>query len=205
MARRTPPIYAKGRYTLTMPWQADPAKIYTCQAIRSFSDLVELEIDPFTEFYEPMGVDASAYEADRQQRATIVTLTAENSDEVIYVPDTYIESFPNMDNIEYSHIVLSVSLSAVPDYLDLSFLKDQIANVVLDVIGLNATVKENRVPHVGSISTLDHDTLETARLANVKLQETDHARAKRLQAKLDDLQVKYDNLVQIMRDNGTIQ
>lgn len=204
MPRRTPPIYARGRYTLIMPWAADPAKIYTCQAIRSFSDLAELEIDPFTEFYQPMGLADTVYQDDKALNATIITLTSDNDDEVIYVPDTYIQSFPNMENIRYAHIVLSASIGPVPDYLDLAFLKTQIQNNILDVIGMNTTVNENRVPHSGAVAPLDHDVLETARLANITLQETDHAKAKRYKDMYDSLLLKYNTLQQLAIDGGLI-
>ena len=41
--KKTPPLGARGRYVLSVPWQANPNKLYTCIAVRSFADIYKLD------------------------------------------------------------------------------------------------------------------------------------------------------------------
>lgn len=201
--KRTPPLLTRGRYQLKMPWQADPAKIYVCHAIRSFKDLYEREIDPFAEYYEPRGLDQNAFDEDVAAKANIITLIAED-ESIIYVPDTYIVSYPDMGNYKYSHMVLSVSMGPLPDYLDLSYLKGQVSNLVSDVIGASPEVNEHRAASTGAVSPDQHETLEAARLASIELRETDYARLQDALITIDDQSQKIQTLEQILIDNGLL-
>lgn len=202
--KRTPPLLTKGRYQLKMPWQADNTKLYVCHAIRSFKDLYERQIDVFSEYYEPKGLTETEFDVDVEARANIVTLIADD-DSIIYVPDTYIVSYPDMGNYQYSHMVLSTSMGPLPDYLDLEYLKGQISNLVSDVIGASAEVQEHRAPHTGVITPAHHESLEVARLAAIEARETDYARLQAAQVQLDEKNQIIETLEQILIDNGLLE
>lgn len=199
----TPPLLARGRYQLKMPWNAEPTQIYVCMAIRSFADIYELGKDVFETYYVPMGLGKAEFESDRKAEANIITLMSEDSP-VIYVPDTYILSYPDMNNVTYSHVVMSMSLGALPDYLSFEHLGSQIANLASDVIGVVPTVRVHKAPHAGVITPEEHEVLEVNRLASVQLRETDHARVLQLQVERDVLQQKLTALEQLVIDNGLL-
>jgi hypothetical protein len=211
MAQKTPPLKARGRYTLKAPWDAaiDPLKLYTTIAIRSFKDIYELNVDVYTEYYLPMGlVDGVLYgiaifsfSAEANLEPNIITLYSDTG-ETIYVPDTYILSYPTMGDIKYNRCVLSIDLGPLPDYLDFSSLKASVQNLVAQTTGIAATALEHRSAHITNPTPPEHEVLETARLAGITVLETDLA--KRLKANADKilLQDKIDTLIEILADNS---
>lgn len=211
MAKRTPPLYAKGLYTVTAPWQLTPSTIYVCRAIRSFDDLYELGKDVYKTFYQPMVGTApftteqdaiDAFESDRDEQAAIITLMTEDNTETVYIPDTYIANYPGMNNYNYNRIVLSVDLGMVPDYLDMSVMKSDISDMVLNTLGVTNTAREHRSPTKGSVTPTQHASMEATRQGNITITETADQRAIRLQAEKDALQQEVDALLQILADTG---
>lgn len=204
MARRTPPLLARGRYQLRNPFSAGTTTIYTCKAIRTFDDIYKLNIDVFETYYVPYGITEAEFEADRREGACIITLMSvpigiqADAPELIYVPDTFIESYPNMNDVTYNHVVLSLSMGALPDYLDLGLLKEKLGNVASEVIGVTPVVKEHIALSSGAISPAEHQTRETARLAAIQTRNTDYSNLRNLQASYDDLMVRYRALEQAL-------
>lgn len=211
MAKKTPPLLAKGRYTLVAPWVANPNMLYTCMAIRAFEDIYKLGYDVQTIYYHSRGlVDGSiitspafVFATERTKQPNIITLVGDDGS-VIYVPDTFIASYPNLSEVKYSHMVLSVSLGALPDYLDLNAVKAAVSGLVAQTTGVTPTVLEHRVPSTENPTAAQHETLEVTRLAAITLLETDHAKVLRLQAEKTLLQAKINTLVQILQTNNLL-
>lgn len=203
MARLTPPLGTKGRYVVNAPFVTDPTTLYTCAAVRSFRDIRERGFDPFTEFYEPAGLTQEQYTADVEAGAAIITLTSDTQP-VIYIPDTYILSYPNLEYVPYNHVILSLSLGMVPDYLDFSFLKDQVAAVCSDVIGVESNVNLHIAPTTDVVTSDQHDILETARLQAIALRDTDRALYLAEAQKNAALLEQIATLEQIIKNNGLI-
>ncbi len=175
----TPSIRQRGRYTLKLPWVADPGKIYECEAIRSFDDLAKLNVDVYETFYLPAGLQNGqvyagvpfSFESEKSADANIVTLRSQDGD-YIYVPDTYILSLPDMSGVHYDQIVLSMNLGAVPAYLDLSALKTDVGNLAEAMIGKDVTVLEHRAPSTNQPTAANHDVMEAARTAAISITKT---------------------------------
>lgn len=211
MPKRTPPLNTRGRYVLRTPWSTNPAMLYTCLAIRSFSDIYKLGYDVYRTYYVPMGLTNGAvlggatfqFDAERSAGANIITLRAEDGS-FIYVPDTYISSYPDLGEHVYSHMVLSVSLGSLPDYLDLAAVKDAVSGVVSQSFGIIPTVKEHRVPATINPTAAQHESMEAARTAAITLLETDHARALRYQGLNIVLQDKINALTAILSANNLL-
>lgn len=201
--RKTPSLYASGKWVLTAPYVADPSKTYTCMAIRSFSDITVLHEDVFINYYEPLGIAEAQYLQDDAAKVCIVTIMSE-SGEVIYVPDSYIESYPDISNTLYSHIVLSISLGALPDKLGLDFLKAQLENACGDVLGVTPDVLVHKSPSTGFVSAQDHANNEAARIAGITLVKSDYTRMLELQAQVATQQQTISVLVQRLQDLGEI-
>lgn len=174
MARNTPPLHAKGVYSLLAPWTTVGNALYECIAIRSFADFVDRGESVFERFYAPKSLDLVTYEADYNQGAHIITLQSETS-AIIFVPDTYIEKFPDLTGVAYKRIVCSILLGPLPDSVDLTFLKASLAALTSDVTGVEGTVTDHVAPYAGVVSADQHATLEAGRQAAIANRTTDRA------------------------------
>lgn len=207
--KKTPPIFAKGRWVLKLPFIANPTKLYTCIAIRSFADVYKLGTDVYRVHYLTMGVADGVtvsgnpfnFVAERLNNPNIITLQADDG-ETIYVPDTFILRFPDMGDVKYSHLVLSVSVGAVPDYLDMGELKDAVAQAVASRMGFVPTVREHRAPSTDNPTPAQHEAIEAARLASLDLLETDAAKVAKLLGISAKKQQTIDGLLKVLRSNG---
>lgn len=183
VSRITPSVGSKGRYTLSLPWTANAAKLYECEAIRSFDDIYELGVDVYQEYYVPMGLldntvvsgNLFLFKEQRDANVCIITLRSTDDGEYIYVPDSYIANSPNGNVKPYSHIVLSVNCGPLPDYLDLSALKSDLSDMAKGYLGITtpgSLVLENRAASTNQPTALEADALETARTAAVTIKKS---------------------------------
>lgn len=212
MARFTPTLGSKGKYTLRAPWSANPNVLYTCKALRAFDDIYKTGKDVYKTYYVPMGVtnDSTTYtttpfsfEEERRNNTVIVTLNGDDGS-VIFIPDSFINTQPDVTEVKYSHIVLSASIGAIPDTVDLSALKTSIANMIQASLGMLPTVQESRLPSTNNPTGAQHALIEGARLGAITLTETDLVRANRLQSANGLLQSKIATLTQILRDKNLL-
>lgn len=172
-----PPVGASGVYVLDTPFNTKLLNntSYRCDAIRRFNDLYEMSIDPYEEFYRPAGVSKERFDADVASQTAIVSLVSQNN-HWVYVPSSFIRSFPNVNGIPYTSLVLGVTLGAIPNYMDLSGLYTAVSNLVRDTIGVSPQIQSVAVSNVTNLSQQDHDRLEAARLQNVNNSTTDRAK-----------------------------
>lgn len=203
MSRLTPPIQATGRYVLKPPFVARDDIVYTCIAIRKFKDIIELGIDVFKEYYEPMGLTQLEYRADDRAGATIVTLSNPDG-EFIYVPDTYILSYPNMGDVNYSRVILSIDLGPLADHIPLDFLQSEVSGLVSDTIGLENEVKIHKAPSRDAISPEQHEIIEVARVSAITNRRTARANYLEEKAKNQRLTEQVQLLTQILIDRGLL-
>lgn len=203
MALRTPVLNSKGLFKLRLPYIADPTVIYTVIGIRKFNDFTETGKEVFENVYQPVGLSETDFNNDLLLGASVVTLTSAKLP-TIFVPDTYIEEYPGLDFVAYNHVVLSLSLGAIPDKLDLTFLIDQIQGIVSDSIGVIANVKQHIAPSTGLITSDEHDALEIARTNAITNRVTDWAKVLQMQSDITDYQAKIATLEQILKDNNLI-
>lgn len=211
MAKKTPPMYVRGRFILKAPWVAISTMVYKVIAVRALKDLYEDGLDPYKDIYLANGlIDGQPYDDytfnyqnELNELANVITLYGDDGS-LIYVPDTYILSYPNMGDIPYNHIILSISCGALADYIDLGPLKTQITDIAMATTGISVEVLENRAPSVNTPTPEEHEVIETGRLAAITNMETDFARANRLQTQVDELLVINQSLVQTLIDEGII-
>lgn len=201
--RKTPSLYASGKYVLRTPFVANPNATYTCMAIRSFNDILELKEDVFATYYEPYGLNDTTYKDDVAAKVSIITLMSETAT-IIYVPDSFIESYPDISNVVYSRIVLSIDLGALPDRLGLDTLKTQLGNITGDTIGVTPDILIHKSPTTDFISAQDNASLEASRVAGINLLQTDYVRNRELQAKVVSQQHIIATLTQLCIDNGLL-
>lgn len=199
MALKTPPLHAKGVYQLELPWVTDENTIYECIAIRDLADFVDRGQDAFKLIYEPKAIALGKYNDDKALGVNIITLAAPNKP-TIQIPDTYILAYPAMDNVAYNEVILSASLGALPDSLDLTFLLAQVAGTISDTIGVVPTVKIHLAPSTGVVSSDEHEILEVAREAAIVNRVTDRAKVLAQQITIDAQAAQIATLEQYLRD-----
>lgn len=175
MARYTPPLKAKGIYTLSSPFPDVTTKVYQCIAIRSFQDYLDLGQDLLAAVYTPNGLNQSDYDNDLAEGACIVTLTSD-TDPMILVPDTYIQKYPDLEYVPYHTLVLSAALGPLPDSLSLELLKTQVAGIISDVIGVTPVVNIHATGATGVVTVAQHAINEQTRNSAVSNRITDRAK-----------------------------
>lgn len=197
-----PPIGASGVYKLAAPFQNKllPNTSYRCEAVRRIADLVEQGIDPYEEFYQPNGLSRESYDRDVSQNAAMCSLVSQN-DHWLYVPSSYIQSYPNVNGIPYSSIILGVSIGPIPNYMDLAGLRAALSNVVQDSIGVTPEIKSVVVSPVTNLSQQDHDSIEATRQSRISNTRTDRARAIKAEAENQQLRLQIRQLEDYIRAN----
>jgi hypothetical protein len=172
-----PPVGTSGVYTLSGPFTTKlrANTSYRCEAVRRVADLLEMGVDPFEEFYEPIGLSRATYDMDLANMVSIVSLASE-SNHWLYVPSSYITGYPNINGISYTALILGVQLGAVPNYMDLSGLHAAIKEIVQDTIGVIPNIQTVGVSAAQMLSQTDHDAVEAAR--QYKITNTQTSRAK---------------------------
>lgn len=198
MARKTPPLRAKGFYEVRAPFTVISNSVYECIALRSFDDFTERGEDVFKRFYLANGLSQTDYENDRAANTHIVTLQSATS-ALVFVPDTYIEKMPDMTGVEYKRIVLSVLLGPLPDSVDLTHLKTSVGQLVSDITGVTGVVLEHAAPYSGAVSAEQHATLELGRQAAINNRTTDRADLLTAQATIDAQRERILALEELLR------
>lgn len=163
---KTPPINATGEYQLRSPFSTAIGAIYRCEAIEGFEKLEEQGVDPFAEYYAPMGISSSSYNDDKAGGINIITLMSEDGN-TIYVPSSYILVYPTEATTPYSHMVLAVDLGLLPDWRSLDDLKNYIQQVAENAVGNTVMVTLHKAPVQGFISNAESQQMEAAREASV--------------------------------------
>lgn len=203
MERTIPPIGTRGVYSLKAPWTTQPTVLYSCAAIREFVDLENLGTNVYETYYLPYSVERNTYERDRRNNEVIITLVSD-TESPIYVPSSFIAAFPDLSYRNYQHIVLSASVGPLPDYIDLTFAKAQMASALSDVIGVEPAVHVSVAAMSGVVSPDEHEALEAARQAAIANRTTDRARVLELQQQNASLAQRLAILEQIVKDHGLI-
>lgn len=210
MAKMTPQQRARGRYVLKAPFSANPNVIYTCIAIRSFEDIYDAGYDVYKTYYEPYGViegsiiggSPFSFAAETSLLPNIISLLGADGS-TIHVPDTFIQSFPNVSEVRYSRIVLSAELPPLPDTSDLTAVKTMVANLISATYGVTPViVEEHRAPTEDNPTDAEHQALESARLLAITRTETDAARVNRLDQENSLLRDQITKLTAILTANG---
>jgi len=203
MALNVPPPGARGLYSLKAPFKTVPNELYRCAAIRYFKDIQNDGEDVYEKYYRPLELTEADYSRDLAADVVMVSLLSDTQ-RPIYVPSSYILSYPGLSSHTYQHVVLALSLGTLPDSLDLTHLKAQVGATVSEVIGVVPEVHVTVAPSTGVVTSEQHDALEAARQAAVTNRTTDYARYLEERAKRISLEAKLAALEKIIIDKGIL-
>lgn len=159
-----PQLYAKGSFTALPPFDSvvDPAAFYTVEDTVTPVQMQARKFDLFKNVWEPAGVSEVEYQAQLNTlisvNGAIIVLSSKNAPDV-YVPSTYINSFPLVDGVIYEHLCIITDCGAVPpsfkDVLNSGI--DHFNNYMKDNYGL-----ENPRTVIGTIATRGYVPKEQA-------------------------------------------
>lgn len=200
-----PPIRTKGLYKLEVPYNGSirEKEIYECAAIRYFEDLENNGSRVFDVYYKPFGLTEEDYLRDRNSGQVLITLISPKYAPV-YVPSSYIKSFPDLDSKPYNQVILTASLGALPDDVILGPTVTALQNLLSDFIGATVEVHTGIMPLSDAVSPLEHETREAARLGAIGTRETDYSRVMELENLNQTLNQSVLMLQKIIKDKGLL-
>lgn len=174
MANVIPPPGASGLFLLRVPFVANSNIVYHVAAIRSFEDLISRGIDPVALVYTPVGLTDAAYQEDLAAGALVISLLSPTT-KPLYVPTTYIDSYPNMGTVPHSWIVATISCGMQADAYDTTRLAQAIQRAVSDDTGVESIVTFARAPTADAITQEQYVANLNARNAAIKNRSTTYA------------------------------
>lgn len=165
----TPAPRQEGIYVANAPFQIDATTIFTCEAIRTFPELIRRGVDVFTEYYAPVGLDRKVYVEDAELGAAIVTLKSADG-QIVYLPNSYIGAIPGQTGLNYQHNVLVADLGPVPGYVDVAQIEADIKTLVGRYIGIDAEVTTTVLKYEGEFTDEEHIRMENLRKLKIREQ-----------------------------------
>lgn len=197
MAHVIPPPGTKGLFLLRSPFATVEGLVYHVSAQRSFEDLIRRGIDPIELVYKPVGLGEAEYTADSESGAYVITLLTP-SDKAIFVPDTYIDSYPDMGVIPHSWVVVSASCGMLPDTYPTEALEQAMKEVISDHTGVEANVFISRAPVTQAITQEQYVQNVAARNAAIKTRVSTYAENIALKKRNDDLEASELELLSLI-------
>ncbi|MCY1279646.1 hypothetical protein D9M68_18030 [compost metagenome] len=200
MARKTPPMAISGAFILRDPFSVSSDSTYTVVALRTFDELIARGQDPLRLIYTPVELTQTTYNADKAEGALVVCLR-DKTGNLTYVPDTYIDSYPNMGSVPYSRLIIGVSLGMWPDYRNIDDVTESIRESVKAKIGVDPELSVTRGLVSDYVSETRHAQLTAARENSVEDNETDTATIIRLSdeiARLNGVVAEQEILIQAL-------
>lgn len=203
MSTPLPSIGSHGIWTLMDPFQNAlvTGVGYTCLAVRNLSDITVAGGDAYNDYYfENYSIPQIKFDEDVRNEVCIISLQS-SAGTVVYVPSSYILKFPATGGVPYTAIALAVSLGAIPDSLDLSFVKAKITQVVHDALGVNPTIQLAAQSESTLVPQVAHASYEAARQLNITERQTDYSKYLEAAAARDKALQQITALTQYIKDH----
>ena len=147
----------------------DVNKYYTLEAIRSVAELQGDNKDIYSLVFQPAGIAQTDYQTyinalNAVAGAGIVVLVG-NDGSRVYVPTTYLKSFPLKDGVSYERICLIADLGPCPPSVatELNDVITHIKNYIQANFGLTPTVKLGTMPTIGYVTAEQASVFEATR------------------------------------------
>lgn len=206
-----PNINTTGYFEVKAPFTIKPKVIYKVTAVRNFSELYISGIDVYSQFYKPHGLISGIefegapfdFAIEAKKEPVIVTLEGRD-DTVIYVPSTFILRIPQVTASQYSRIIMSTDLGALPDYVNLESIMVDVQELINKRCGINSTVKLFRGYTDTQPTPEEHAILEQSRLGNIATNENNYSQLVSQTIKVTGLETKIQLMTDILAENGLI-
>lgn len=203
MATLLPALGASGKWKLKAPFdtqlQGDLA--YRCESIRYLSEVVASGFDAFNEIYVPNGISQATYDGHVADGIAIITLVSTTGSPLI-IPSPYLDGWPSSNVVPYAVIGAVVTLGALPNTLDPSFLTPKIVNAIKAALGHVPEVQYVALSEVTNVEFSQHQNLENLRQANIVDDNSDYVRRLKAEADLIKANDTIAKLQQFIIDSG---
>lgn len=205
VVRKTPRIGATGSFTVRVPFTLTANTAYTVRAIRSFQELSNDGVDVYQQLYVPLEISAARYEEDRLNDVHVITLYS-RSGSYVYVPDSYIDSMPDGNQVDYGSVVIALKMGLLPLHLSYDDVIREIEDVVMQRVGVAVDVQVMSGPvKDGPITFQQHNQLETARLASIGSKESLAAKTRRQETEIVSLTDRLRTMEELAKNKGLLQ
>lgn len=170
-----PSYYASGSYEANNPFNAVVivGKYYRVEAIRSVREMQSANFNLYQFMFKPAGFAEDDYQSVLddvvQKNGAILTLIGLDGQRV-YVPTTYLKSFPLVDGVSYERLCAVFDLGAVPPSLKtmLTDVFTHCSNYIETHAGVKATVQLGTMPTIGYVTKEQAAVFETTRQNKIK-------------------------------------
>lgn len=164
-----PKVGMSGLFVAISPYDKliNPMVEYACVAVTSIEALVSEGQDPLTDIYLANEDTEDNYDADRQYKRHLVTLQA-GSGELIVLPSRCLSGLPVTDGVRYVNTFLGISLSAIPENMDLTDLNLAMTDLVYEQLGVTSSVRANVIGAPVILSHEKHAQVMQARTITTK-------------------------------------
>jgi len=138
-----PPVGASGVFTVKTPLDTIIKNDieYKVTSIRTITDMIADEIDVKQYVYSDQSLIASEYENDLDNNELIVTLQAPDGS-YYYIPANKFISIPDVTGVRFSQSTIAINLGFIPEDLDVSYMFNDIADLVKSMFGVLPSVEE---------------------------------------------------------------
>jgi len=190
-----PSLGATGLWTLNAPYNSLVLATtqYSCIAVTTVAGAVASGQDPLNTIYLANGDVKATFEQDLANGDYLVTITSGPGDLVTF-PRSAMVGQPIADGVLYRNVFLGVSLSVIPDDLDLSSLQQQVSDLVLHNLGVKSSVYLAAVGGTTILSPTQAAALEAARQARIQSPESVTYQNLQLQTQLAAAQARINAL-----------
>ncbi len=163
-----PYIGTKGLFTFSPPVNEHiPGTELVVQGIRSIENLSISGVDVYEYVYKPLGIPETNYKNDVINNIPIVEFN--DSDGNYYaVPVSFILSVPDITGVNYRKKIIAIDLDLIRDNEDLSYFLDELKDLTLQELGIDATVKLIDASPVIKVTREDSELLTKKRKTKMK-------------------------------------
>lgn len=214
MSNIIPPTDTVGIWKVKLPYTVKATQPYWLVAVRMFEDITKTGQDVYKTYYEPYikngdlipGTgDTFSFQNEIDARARILTIKSE-AGEVLYIPSTFVESFPDTDITLYRPMIISINLGIFRDGYDYSILLQELEEVCKASTGVdNVQTAIHAAPSTDGLSVADMEALELARLNKTANTETNIERVVRLEAENAQLRDTNAKAMEVLRKHDLLK
>jgi hypothetical protein len=176
---------------------------YECIAVESINALVSNGEAPYEWVYRAVGASYEDYTAALAVDDKIITFQAVHGD-VVKIPAKFLISMPDANGVKYSMVMLGVNLSAIPEELDLTSLKEEISDLVMQSVGVPCEVKEMVYGATSLLTHVQHRAVQSGRTERMATSASSRRLAKELSLVNEGLKQKVKMLEDYIRTNTGI-
>jgi hypothetical protein len=200
-----PSIGSKGLFRVAPPFNISLVQDleYTCVSMRSIQDISNDGVDVFAAYYDTQGLTLENMQADLAAGVFLVTLQPSTGLPVI-VPSSYFIGIPDITGVPYMGTMIALDLSLLPSDLDLSYLKQRLADVVKDTIGVLTTPRTVVTTDPLRLRSDQHTVIDATRSQNRVEAPSDYAQYLAQKTRADSLQLQVGILQTYIKKNRPV-